>query len=385
MRRRPLLVALLLVLGGCGSSAPSTPPIAGPTPSAAASTRVPARSADPCAVAIAHLSAFASQLGAELATLRPKVTDPAFDSGGTSVIVARVAATLRAFDGLEARTAACSHTASLVGDVATVRLRASSALDVSSAASINDGPVQREAATQLFDLLATVQHLATGTETAAHDAGLEAQIAKIPDASTKPIGSLPPLATDALPPPVRSTPGPDGIPTYDAAYFGPNSTVTTYRVTGSTPREIGRSILANGPLDRWLKGRAEALTLAIPHDKITFSQSGSACRVTSGSPAFSFSFRITLPRWTPPPDVPKSTVTWWITEIRHVATHENHHVDLWRTAGAAMSKAVAGSTCTNLASRLQKIVQDTRRENCEFDMKEYGEAMGLSIESCLTS
>ena len=85
----------------------------------------------------------------------------------------------------------------------------------------------------------------------------------------------------------------------------------------------------------------------------------------------------------PPSSADRATITWWISEIKHVATHENHHVDLWRAAGVAMSKAVGSSTCTNLESHLRTIVNDTRRANCEFDMREYGTAMGLSIESCL--
>jgi hypothetical protein len=44
---------------------------------------------------------------------------------------------------------------------------------------------------------------------------------------------------------------------------------------------------------------------------------------------------------------------------------------------------VAGSTCTNLVSRLTKIATDARRANCQFDLDEYGRAMGLTLDSCL--
>ena len=174
--------------------------------------------------------------------------------------------------------------------------------------------------------------------------------------------------------------------------------MTTYRVTGSTPEEIVRSINARGPSDRWLHGRAEAVTLAIPHDRVGFQQNGASCDVVAtASPAIYFSFRITIPRWTPPAAAisatatstlsspSRATITWWTAEIRHVATHENHHVDLWRAAGVAMTKAVGTSSCTNLVNRLTKIAADTRRENCEFDMDEYGTALGLSLKDCLGS
>jgi predicted secreted Zn-dependent protease len=383
MRRPQLLVAaLLIVLGGCSAAAPtSAPPVSvGPAPSVLIGARP---TADPCATAVAHLAAFTSQLGHQLAALRPKVTDPAFDSGGTALIIARVSSTMRSFDGLEERTAACAPTAILVGDVARVRIRAGSALDASSSASVNDSAVQRDAAVTLFGLLADVQRIATATGEAARTAGIDTQIALVPDASTKPLGSLPPLDVAGADP-TDEPPVGQGIPTYTSAFFGPNSTVTTYRVTGATQREIILSILTNGPPDRWLGGHAEALTLAIPHDRITFEQTSSGCRVgASADPAFYFSFKVTLPRWVPPSAADRATITWWISEIRHVATHENHHVDLWRAAGVAMTKIVASSTCLNLETRLRKIVDDTRRANCEFDMREYGAAMGLSIETCL--
>src|ERR1700741_1844297 len=120
MRRRLPLVALLVVLGGCSLVAPPTPPgtaaeTIGPPPSIRSG---PAATPDPCATAVAHLAAFSSQLGGELAALRPKVTNPLFDSGGTALVTARVSSTMRSFDGLEERTAACAQTANLVGDVA---------------------------------------------------------------------------------------------------------------------------------------------------------------------------------------------------------------------------------------------------------------------------
>ena len=49
-----------------------------------------------------------------------------------------------------------------------------------------------------------------------------------------------------------------------------------------------------------------------------------------------------------------------------------------------MSKAVGSSTCSTFQSRIASIVKATARENCEFDMDEYGEALGLSLDDCLS-
>ena len=389
MRRSLVALAVTLALataaGACSTSdstVPSGP--AAPTSSPATGSPHPraAPSANPCVTSVAHLTAFTNQLGADLVDLRPKVVDPAFDSGGTSAIITRVSGTIVAFEGLEERTAACPATASIVAGVASVRERARTALDASIAASVNDAEVQRASAAALFGLLPDVETIGAATQTAARSTGLDSQIAAIPDDSSKPLGSLPPL--DAAPPATAPPRDPGG--TYGNAFFGPNASVTTYRVTGSTPDEIIDSILANGPADKWLRGRAEAITLAIPHDRVGFQQDGSTCRVTpTAKPAIYFSFKITIPKWDRPSDASRAAVTWWTSEIRHVAVHENHHVELWRAAGVAMTKTVATSTCTNLVSRLTKIATDTRRENCEFDMEEYGKAMGLSLSACLNS
>jgi len=386
MTRRLLALAAMLMLSvgslaGCGGTGPTPVPSSSSSDSGrgpSASPR-PAPTANPCVTAVAHLTAFANQLAAELVDLRPKVVDPAFDSGGTASIIARVSGTMTAFDGLEDRTARCDQTASIVGSVASVREQARTAVDASMAVSINEAEVQRDSAAALFALLPAVQSIASATQTAARAAGLDSQIAMIPDDASKPLGSLPPLS---LEPPATAPPVATG--TYGDAFFGRDASVSAYRVSGSTVPEIISSILANGPADKWLTGRAEALTLAIPHDRVAFRQDGSSCRVTTtANPAIYFSFRITLPSWSRPSSASREAVSWWTTEIRRVATHEKHHVDLWRAAGVAMTKAVATSSCTNLVSRLTKIATDARRANCEFDMNEYGKAMGLSLSACL--
>jgi predicted secreted Zn-dependent protease len=381
MARRLLTLLAASLLVGCAATGPTPPPApASPSPSSGTVTNGPAPTPNPCVTAVAHLGAFSEQLGGELIELRPKVLDSAFDSAGTSQVIARVSATMVAFDGLEDRATSCLATAAIVAEVATIREGARTALDQSKTTSIYDAEVQRDAAAALVALLPDVRAVADATQTAAKSAGVNSQIAAIPDDALQPIGSLPPLATRTPPPVVASIPG------YGSAFFGSNTTVVTYAVSGTTPAEIVDSILANGPPDQWVGGRAEALTLAFPHDRLTFRQVGTTCHVVAtADPAIYFSFRITIPNWTPPPRVAASTVTWWRNEIGHVAVHEKHHVDLWRAAGAAMTKAAAGSTCTNLVSRLTKIATDTRRANCQFDVDEYGRAMGLTVESCLTA
>jgi predicted secreted Zn-dependent protease len=334
--------------------------------------------------AIVHLAAFASRFGAQLAALRPLVADPAFDSAATAAGIREVSGTLTSFDGLETRVAPCAETAALAARVSAVRRDARAAIDSSSAASIRDQVTQRAVAAELFGLLDEVTAIATATDAAADAAGLEAQVALVPDASAEPLGSLPPLPTPTPGPTATPPTGPPGSGPDDAAFFGPDAKVTTYAVTGTTPLEIVVSIRARGPVVDWLPGRAEALTVATPHVRIATQGSGSACRVViEARPAVVYSFAVTLPRWTPPQGVAAATVTWWNAELRRVAIHERHHVELWRAAGVTMTSAVASSTCDTVSRRLTAIVQRTARQNCEFDVDEYGEAVGLDVEDCL--
>ena len=383
MRRSTAATAVLtlaLIAGACSPADPSPtssatrPPGEGASPSAVAGV-------DPCVAAVVHLTAFANRLGSQLAALRPLVTDPTFDSGATAAGIRGVSSTLVAYEGLEARVSSCAATAPIAAQVTAIRQRATSSIDASTAASITDRVTQRAAAAELFGLLDPVLDLAAATDRAAVAAGIDTQVAVIPDESSRPLGSLPPLPTPA---PRPSLEPPPNVSTYDAAFFGPNSTVKTYRVSGDSPLEIVAWIRASGPPVDWI-GRAEALTLATPNIRIGFSGSGSSCRVVAkASPPISFSFTITLPRWVPPSGVSSTTVTWWNAELRRAAVHEHHHVDLWRAAGTSMSRAVSSSTCSNFQSRIASIVKATARENCEFDMAEYGEALGLSLDDCLS-
>ena len=123
----------------------------------------------------------------------------------------------------------------------------------------------------------------------------------------------------------------------------------------------------------------------MPPIRVEIVGKSSSCRVVpQANPAVTFRFTITLPRWDPPSGVSRTTVTWWNAELKRAAIHENHHVDLWRAAGTQMSRAATTSTCANVNSRLAAIVKATARENCEFDMDEYGKALGLSLDDCLS-
>ena len=178
----------------------------------------------------------------------------------------------------------------------------------------------------------------------------------------------------------------------NASFFGPGVTVKTYTVTGATPAAIVRSVRARGPYSPWIGGRAEAVTQ--PETTYHFVFWSSLAEVTQGtwagvceirpdaSPAISQTYTVLLPKWTPPRGASSATIQWWAGEIFRVATHERTHVQNGITATRAANLVLASSTCANAESRLNAVWLDQQRHDCEFDMREYGKAAGLSLKSC---
>ncbi|TMQ69372.1 MAG: DUF922 domain-containing protein [Candidatus Eisenbacteria bacterium] len=185
--------------------------------------------------------------------------------------------------------------------------------------------------------------------------------------------------------PTATPKDPAPIPVIGASFFGSGAKVVTYAVGGSSAEEIIASIQASGPFSDWLHARAEALTTAVPRYRFVLADTAGQCHIqVTKKPAIIFTFTITLPSWKQPRSVGQATVLWWAKELQRVATHENHHVQIYRDGAARMTAALGHSTCSNVADHLRAIVRDIDTAQCEFDLKEYGSALGLSLTSCLT-
>ena len=188
----------------------------------------------------------------------------------------------------------------------------------------------------------------------------------------------------AAPTPTPKAPVDPKVPTIAASFFGSGATLVTYRVGGATIDQIVGAIRANGPWSDWIHARAEALTKAVPRYRFDLVGTSGSCSIdVSSNPAVVFSFTITLPKWSRPKTADAATVRWWAGELQRVAVHERHHVEIYRDGAARMTDAVAHSTCATLPGKLSAIVRDVDTQQCEFDLKEYGAALGLSLASCL--
>jgi predicted secreted Zn-dependent protease len=163
--------------------------------------------------------------------------------------------------------------------------------------------------------------------------------------------------------------------------------ITYYEVFGSTPSQLSASMDANGPWSDWLQRRTAGLTTTEIHAGIVFvSSSYGTCLVeTTSVPAITYTFVVTLPHWSPSAGASSSTVNWWTTELEDTARHEAHHVELNNNSLPALNDAVSTNGCSTLDAALKTIFAETHRQNCIFDLEEYGYALGLTLDSCLAA
>jgi predicted secreted Zn-dependent protease len=172
-----------------------------------------------------------------------------------------------------------------------------------------------------------------------------------------------------------------------ASYFGPNVILKSYTVKGTTPAAIIRSIGARGPYSDWIGERAEAMTqsdIEYAFSFTTFSEAG-ACEIyLEDTPAITQTYVVILPKWAQPRAASAATIRWWSAELLLTAKHEKVHVQYGVKATKAANLALASSTCDDAEDRLDAVWYEQSRQNCVFDMREYGKESGLTLEDCLS-
>lgn len=382
--RLTALAVVMAVVAACTSQG-------GPSTAVPVRTIAPEPSAallatpNPCLFAVTRLGTFTGRMAGDLAALRPLVVSRRFNAADTASAARTVSATLTAYDGVEQAVRACSTTADLSQRVEVLRSRAEGMLTKSLTAGLTDPRVEREAAASLLGLLPEVLALSKAAKGVADGLGVQVAVASVPKGADQPLGSLAPLPTPAPTPKPSPTPKPPTAATIKASFFGSGVRVTTYRVTGGTPNDISHSVNANGPYNKWIGGHAAGLTTVASTYRFVYSDDGSGgCQiVVEATPAIVLSYTVTLPRWPPPSGTSPTTIQWWNGTLTDIATHEKVHVDLYRSAAKRLNSTLAASTCANAKHNLDAVWNDAERQNCEFDMKEYGSASGLSLKSCL--
>jgi predicted secreted Zn-dependent protease len=380
-------IAIALVAGACDSTATPTPSPAASAP-AAIPSRGPAqpRTAAPTAPTILAVEPGKRPSGPWAITFQASGSDAVREvyvlTPSCPAATCDIEATIQTYDGIPLGTGVFRHADGQYRlDVTT-----NDKIDCQDGlGTVTDGAIQASHTTLVIagyrsegSAVVTVDIRGTRSVEIEPVAGSSCEAVSIDYVAN---GQATQFAAATAPPKPPTTAGSTDIP---ASYFGAGAKVLTYQVTGSSITQIISSIRANGPYSDWVKARAEAVTRAVPKYRYHVEGFGSACRIViENRPAILFTYTITLPRWSRPKGVDPLTASWWAAEIQRVAAHERHHVELFREGATRLSSTLSKSTCANVTARLAAVAREIAIEQCEFDLKEYGTALGLSLDSCV--
>jgi predicted secreted Zn-dependent protease len=342
--------------------------------------------AKPCRVAVSWLASFTQQTADRLASLRPLIVAKKFESSATISGTRQVSAVLATFLGLDRILKSCDATRELANRVERLRTAAAAPLAKAQSGKVTTAQV-RQAALTLFGLVPEVLAISEAGNSVAASLGIAGQVAQVPKAESKPIGSLAPLPTPKPAPKPAPKPTPaSSTSSIKPSFFGPGVKVSTFKVMGSSPAAIRNSIFVHGPHSEWLEGNAAALTQLFVVSNYSFANGTDGCQIViEDSPAIRLSFKITLPRWISSSGASASTKRWWNGLLHDMAIHEKVHVDIYRATAKLLNAALASSTCATAERNLTAIWNDAERQNCEFDLREYGAAAGLTLKACLAN
>ena len=205
-------------------------------------------------------------------------------------------------------------------------------------------------------------------------------------------GTLPPaepIPTQAAVGQAAATPAPDdsGVPVFGPEAFRASGSVTVsyYAVSGFTASEIAHSMQRNGPFSEWLQRRVQAQVSVTPTYNFDFhGRTEGECTVELIGPSpVTLAYQVLLPSWSPPPNVASWTIDWWTQTITETVAHEAQHIELYEAKLSAMNAVVVTGTCASAAAELDRLWAEVTRENCAFDVAEYGVAMGRTVASCV--
>lgn len=123
-----------------------------------------------------------------------------------------------------------------------------------------------------------------------------------------------------------------------------------YRITGSTPAELRRSMLDAGPEEGG--GRFYAYTSWHVRWRYDYAPSGGVCRMDDVD--VRFRSRIQLPRWDPPADADDRTVSAWRDFVTALREHEYGHRDIGARAARDILERLRSMTvrrCDDMSER----------------------------------
>lgn len=153
---------------------------------------------------------------------------------------------------------------------------------------------------------------------------------------------------------------------------------SSYPVSGRTPAEIYRAILARGPMVEGSRAIASTTSQAVQSNAL--SQSGNTCRVSEFR--LSFRFNVLLPRHTNVSALSPEDRYLWQQFSGFLKAHELQHTRLWLRCAANLErqvKAIRASSCKEVERRAEQIWKRMKptcdRQQVNFDKQQRGELM----------
>jgi predicted secreted Zn-dependent protease len=110
---------------------------------------------------------------------------------------------------------------------------------------------------------------------------------------------------------------------------------------------------------------------------------GGCAVVTPDGEGLSISFLVDIPDWSPDAASTSYIINWWNAEILRVAIHEKHHVNDGNEMVVEASQALKTSNCDNVETNLNTVYTNWEKADCQFDLDEYGTAMGETMATCM--
>jgi predicted secreted Zn-dependent protease len=380
LRRLAAALALSL-LAGCQAQQPGAVSVELPAAPSPEPLHAPARGPNPCAEPLRDVAQASQLLADRLVAIREPLQAVAYDGWTILGLARRANATLKLYADTIPGLEACPGSSSLAARLGEVATSARRQVEIVLAAGAAAQPAPRQAMVGLVELLPEVVEISEDARTLASRSAIRLSATTVPDGATEPLGKLAPLPTPRATPEIVTTAG------IDRDFFGPRVHLSTYEVSGTSPAEISASLNASGPYSSWTDSRADGLTVASATYRfqlVVDEASGTCTLESTGAPTITMRYTVMLPRWTTPPDAEPATVEWWNEVVHRIATHEQQHVAIYREVQRELNDAFRRATCETVEDDLVAVWSEATREQCELDMKEYGDALGLSLADCVS-
>lgn len=156
-----------------------------------------------------------------------------------------------------------------------------------------------------------------------------------------------------------------------ATAVSPSLTVDYYPIVGVTARALRAEMNRLGPTNE--AGRNDGNTNWDIQWRYDYDRNAGGCK--AANVRVTLEVRITMPRWTPPANAPRTLIVTWQQFVDALRKHEDGHHKLAIAAADEVERVLranrTASDCERLGTRLNgaanAVLEDLRRRNARYD------------------